>query len=90
MPSIRLPVLLRSYTNGETVIPVRGENVAQAVEDLLTQFPTLRSHLTNKKGELRPFVNLFLNKENIKSLDGVLTPLTEDDQLLLLPSVTGG
>ena len=90
MPSIRLPVLLRSYTNGETVIPVRGENVSQAVEDLLSQYPTLRGHLTNKSGELRPFVNLFLNKENIKFLEGVQTPLAEDDQLFLLPSATGG
>ena len=90
MPTIRLPVRLRSYTNGETIIPVNGENVAQAVEDLLIQYPVLRSHLTNQAGELRPFVNLFLNKENIKSLEGVQTPLTEDDQLLLLPSVTGG
>lgn len=90
MPTIRLPVLLRSYTNGATVIPVRGETVAQAVEDLLLQYPALRSHLTNNAGELRPFVNLYLDKENIKSLEGVQTPLAEDDQLLLLPSVTGG
>jgi len=90
MPTLRLPVLMRSYTNGQTEIPVEGETVAKAVEDLLHQFPLLRSHLVNKSGELRPFINLFLNQENIKNLQGLDTPLSAEDQLLLLPSISGG
>jgi adenylyltransferase/sulfurtransferase len=90
MVTLKIPTPLRSYTNGQTEIGVQGSTVAAAMEDLVTQFPTLRPHLFNGRAELRPFVNLFLNSENIKDLQGLQTPLQEGDRLMLIPSIAGG
>jgi adenylyltransferase/sulfurtransferase len=90
MPTLRIPSALRSYINGQTEVPVSGTTVEQAIQSLMTQFPVLRPHLTNRAGQLRPFVNLFLGQDNIKDLKGLDTPLEPDDILLLVPSVAGG
>jgi molybdopterin converting factor small subunit len=91
MPVLKIPAPLRSYVNGLTEVPVSGATVGAAVESLLEQFPALRPHLTNTRGELRPFVNLFLGENNVKDLpQGLETTLAETDKLLLLPSVAGG
>jgi molybdopterin converting factor small subunit len=90
MPTIRIPTPLRTYTNGQTEVKVQGSTVQAAMEDLVTQFPALRPHLFNGRAELRPFVNLFLNDQNIRDLRGLETPLNDDDRLLLIPSIAGG
>ena len=90
MPVIRIPTPLRSYVNGQSEVPVRGPTVADAVEALLTQYPAMRPHLTNTDGQLRPFVNLFLGEDNVRDLQGLATPLKENDRLLLIPSIAGG
>jgi len=87
---LKIPSPLRSYINGLTEVPVSGTTVEQALQSLLTQFPSLRPHLTNSSGQLRPFVNLFLGEDNIKDLKGLDTRLGPDDILLLVPSVAGG
>jgi molybdopterin converting factor small subunit len=57
---------------------------------MLTQYPAMRPHLTNNDGQLRPFVNLFLGENNVRDLQGLATPLKDDDRLLLIPSIAGG
>jgi molybdopterin converting factor small subunit len=81
---------MRPYVNGEQTVIVKGQNAAEAVESLMTQFPAMRPHLANGRGELRPFVNLFLGENNIRDLQGLDTPLEEGDQLILIPSIAGG
>ena len=90
MITLKIPTPLRTYTNGQTEIGVQGGTVAAAMNDLVTQFPALRPHLFNGKAELRPFVNLFINSENIKDLHGLDTPLEDGDRLMLIPSIAGG
>jgi molybdopterin converting factor small subunit len=90
MPVIRIPTPLRSYVNGQSEIPVHGPTVADAMENLLTQYPAMRPHLTGKDGQLRPFVNLFLGENNVRDLQGLATPLNDNDRLLLIPSIAGG
>lgn len=90
MPVIRIPTPLRSYTAGQAEVSVTGQNVGQAMESLVALHPTLRPHLYNRDGQLRPFVNLFLNEDNIKDLQGLETPLQEGDRLMLIPSIAGG
>ena len=69
---------------------MNGRNVAEAMESLMMQFPALRPHLTNSRGELRPFVNLFIGENNVRELQGLETPLGDDDQLSLIPAIAGG
>jgi adenylyltransferase/sulfurtransferase len=90
MATLKVPTPLRTYTDGLTEITVQGSTVRAAVNDLVAQHPALRPHLFNGQAELRPFVNLFLNDENIKDLKGLETPLEEGDRLMLIPSIAGG
>ena len=75
MATLKIPTPLRSYTNGQAEVAVNGDNVAQAMEHLIEKFPTLKPHLYNGDGNLRPFVNLFVGENNIKDLQGLETPL---------------
>lgn len=90
MPTIRVPTPLRTYTQGEKEIRVQGRTVGELMNNFTERYPELRPHLFNGDGELRAFVNLFLNEENVRDLQGVDTPLQEDDRLMLVPSVAGG
>ncbi len=90
MPSIRIPSPLRSYTDAHPEVQTRGETVYEALQDLVRQYPTLKTHLFNNDGTLRPYVNLFLGEENVMELAGMQTPLKPEDRLLLLPSIAGG
>ena len=90
MPVIKMPSPFRSYTQGLLEVPVQGRTVGEAMRDLVILYPALHRHLFNSQGGLRPFVNLFLGDENIRSLQGMDTPLAESDVLRLVPSVAGG
>jgi molybdopterin converting factor small subunit len=90
MATIRIPTPLRPYTNGQTEIPVRGENVGAALNDLTSNFPNLKQHLYTEAGELRAFVNVFLNDEDIRHVNGAATPVKDGDRLMIVPSIAGG
>ena len=80
----------QSYTQGKREIPVQGKTVAEAMNNLVDQYPALRSHFFDNQGSLRPFVNLFLSGTHISELQGAETLLEEADVLRLVPSVAGG
>jgi molybdopterin converting factor small subunit len=90
MPMIKIPTPLRTYTNGDKEARVPGRTVGEVLDNFTAEYPELRPHLFNGHGELRAFVNLFLNEENIRDLQGIETALQEDDRLMLIPSVAGG
>ena len=90
MTTLKIPSPLRTYTDGEAVVQVKGETVAEAMESLVEQHPDLRQHLFNGKNELRPFVNLYLNSEDIRHLQKLATPIQDEDRLMIVPSIAGG
>ena len=90
MPVLRIPTPLRAYTNGQSEVNVSGANISDALVDLTTQYPALKPHLFNEGGDLRPFVNLFVGENNIKDLQGVDTPITDGQKIMLIPSIAGG
>jgi adenylyltransferase/sulfurtransferase len=90
MPILRIPTPLRSYTDGQVEVSVGGENVAEAMQQLVERYPSLKPHLYDGDGKLRPFVNLFVGENNVKDLQGLATPLQADDRVLLIPSIAGG
>ena len=90
MAQIRIPTPLRPFTGGNAEVKVEGTTVGVALNNLTQQYPDLRQHLYNDKGELRSFVNVFLADENVRALHGSETPLTETAQLRIVPSVAGG
>ena len=90
MTTIRIPTPLRIYADGQSEATVEGATVGEALNDLISQYPALKQHLFNGNAELRPFVNLFLNEENIRHLQGLDTSLEANDRLMLIPSIAGG
>ena len=90
MTTIRIPTPLRPYTGGQTEVPVAGATVGAALGDLTTKYPTLKQHLYTEAGELRAFVNVFLNEEDVRHLRGAETPVTAQDKLMIIPSIAGG
>ena len=90
MTTIRIPTPLRVYADGQSEASVEGATVGEAMNDLIAQYPALQQHLFNGNDELRPFVNLFLNDENIRDLQGLETSIDINDRLMLIPSIAGG
>lgn len=90
MPTIKIPTPLRAYAAGQSEVAVQGGTVAEAISDLLVQFPALRPHLMSEDGRLRAFVNVFLGQNNVRDLDGMNTPLPPDAALRIIPSIAGG
>ncbi len=90
MTILKIPSPLRVYTEGEKQIDINGNNVGRALEELVEKYPSLKSHLFGDDGELRQFVNLFVNNEDVRYLDGKNTVLENEDQLMIIPSIAGG
>jgi len=90
MPTLRIPTPLRTYTSGQSEVNLSGNTVGEIMNDLVIQYPSLRPHLFNGENQLRPFVNLFINEENIREMDGLATLLQEGDRVMLIPSIAGG
>jgi molybdopterin converting factor small subunit len=90
MAQLKIPSPLRAFTNGQAEVAVAGENVEQVMESLIQQHPDLHQHLFNGHGELRPFVNLYINSEDVRHLQKMDTPVNEADRLMIVPSIAGG
>lgn len=89
MTSIKIPTPLRAYTGEQAQVTVTGETVGAALNDLVTQHPELRQHLFNGS-DLRNFVNVFIDDEDIRFMDGLKTEITAEDNLRIIPSIAGG
>ena len=90
MPVLKIPTPLRSYTNGQVEVTLSGGNVSEVMHQLIEKYPTLKPHLYNGDGQLRPFVNLFVGENNISDLQGLETPLENNTRVILIPSIAGG
>jgi cystathionine beta-synthase len=81
---------MRYYVNNQAEVRLRGETVRGLVDDLVLTYPSIRTHILDSSGNLRRYVNLFVNQHNIRDLQGLDTPLREEDRVVLLPSISGG
>jgi len=87
---VYLPTPLRQYADGKEVVEVSASTVGEALQALVQRFSNLRRHLYNDSGQLRHFVNIFVNEEDIRHLQGEHTSLKEGDTLYIIPSIAGG
>ena len=90
MPTIKIPTPLRPYADGESEINLPADTVADLLSAVIDRHPGLEKHLFGDDNQLRPFVNLFLDDENINQLEGMGTPLRDTDTILIIPSIAGG
>ena len=87
---VRVPTVLRRHTEGERVVQADGATVAGVIDSLVSRYPGLKTELLNEDGQLRQFVNLYVNDEDIRYLDRLDTKVKEGDALAILPAVAGG
>ncbi len=90
MINIRIPTPLRPYAGNQSAVEVKGGTVNEIVQELVQTYPDLKPHLFTEHGEMRSFVHLFVNEDDIRDLQGLDTPVKEGDRLMLIPSVAGG
>ncbi|MES4908039.1 MULTISPECIES: MoaD/ThiS family protein [unclassified Streptomyces] len=86
---VRIPTILRTYTDGQKAVEGSGNTIAELFADLETRHTGIQERLVND-GELRRFVNVYLNDEDVRFLDGVATKLSDGDSVTILPAVAGG
>jgi sulfur-carrier protein len=89
MSFIRIPPMLRGDVGGVREVPAEGGNVRELIEDLLARFPALRHQLV-EDDDLAPFVNVYVEGEDVRTLDGLDTPVREGATVILLPAMAGG
>jgi molybdopterin converting factor small subunit len=89
MTVIRIPPTLRTETGGAPRVEAEGENVRELLDDLTARFPALRNQLW-EDGDVAPFVNVYVEGEDVRTLDGLETPVANGQTVILLPAMAGG
>src|SRR5207237_3126864 len=90
MGKVRIPPPLRPMTGGKSEIETQASDIQAMIESLNGQFPGLKSRICDDAGEIRRFVNIYLNEEDIRFMKGKDTPLKDGDQISIVPAIAGG
>ncbi|MFD4575141.1 MoaD/ThiS family protein [Streptomyces sp. NPDC058417] len=86
---VRIPTILRQYTDGQKAVEGSGDTLADLFADLETRHAGIQARIVDD-GQLRRFVNVYLNDEDVRFVDGITTKLTDGDTVTILPAVAGG
>lgn len=87
---VKVPRLLQRLVGGAKVIQAEGKNITQVLENLEQRYPGFKGRLITPEGKIHPFVNLYLNEEDIRFLKELNTEVSDGDVLSILPAVAGG
>jgi molybdopterin synthase sulfur carrier subunit len=87
---VRIPTPLRKLTNNEEIVEVKATTIGDAIVELQTKYPGIRERLVDDKGEVRRFVNVYVNEEDIRFLQNQETPLKDGDEISIIPAIAGG
>jgi adenylyltransferase/sulfurtransferase len=90
MAKVFIPTALRLFTEGSSELILDGENIGKIIEELVSQYSDLKTHLFTNEGKLRSFINIYINEEDIREKDGLNTQVSQTDTILLIPSIAGG
>ena len=90
MPTVRFPAVMKYYVNNQSEFFVSAATVNELINQVIEQYPSIKFHLIDAKGNLRRHFNIFINGTHIRELNGMDTPLKEDDKVILMASAAGG
>ncbi|HEV8488945.1 MAG TPA: ubiquitin-like small modifier protein 1 [Candidatus Limnocylindrales bacterium] len=90
MSTVKIPTVLRPQVGGNKEVELAGATVREVVGALTEQYPSLKSQLLTAEGELNRFVNVYVNGQDVRYLDGLATAVAERDEVRLLPAMAGG
>jgi molybdopterin synthase sulfur carrier subunit len=90
MSTVFIPSSLRRYTAGQSKVQVNGATINEVIEDLERQYPGVKSRLCDESGQIKRYVNVFVNDEEIRTLQGGDTSLSDKDEVSIVPAMAGG
>jgi len=88
--NVRIPTPLRKLTKDKDMVQAAGATIQDIIESLEQQYPGLKERLCDERGELRRFVNVYLNDEDIRFAQGKSTPVKDGDEISVIPAIAGG
>ena len=87
---VRIPTPLRRLTNGQDKVDVEGDSLGGVIDAMNEQYPGIRERICDDEGQLRNFVNVYVNGEDVRFLQGMETPMSAGDEVSVVPAVAGG
>ncbi len=90
MPNVKIPPVLRAQTGGEPMVEVEGDDVDAVLRGLAERHPDVSKQLFDDGGDLNRYVNVYLNDEDVRLLDGLSTSVSDADTVVILPAMAGG
>ena len=90
MPTVRFPAVMKYYVDNQTEFFVPAATVKEVLDQVIEQYPSIKFHLVDANGNLRKHFNVFINGIHIRDLNGMDTPLKEEDKVILMASAAGG
>jgi molybdopterin synthase sulfur carrier subunit len=88
--TIEIPTAFRRFTAGAPKVDCSASTIAEALNELTTRFPELSRHVRDDQGQIRQFLNVYLNEEDIRFLGGESCSLRDGDRVLIVPAIAGG
>jgi molybdopterin synthase sulfur carrier subunit len=88
--AVRIPTILRTYTDGEKQVEASGASLGSLMDDLDTRYPGIKGRLVTDDGALHRFVNVYVNDEDVRFTGALDTGLSDGDEVTILPAVAGG
>ena len=88
--TVRIPTPLQRLTNGQGEVPCHGSTVTELLDDLEKRHPGVKERICDEQGKLRRFVNIFVNEEDIRFLQGDQTAIKDGDEVSIIPAIAGG
>ena len=88
--SVRIPTILRTYTDGESEVSAEGATLAEVLDDLDSHYAGIRGRILDDQGALRRFVNVYVGNDDVRFLDNLETPTPDGTQISVIPAVAGG
>jgi molybdopterin synthase sulfur carrier subunit len=87
---VRIPTPLQKFTKNQSEVQAEGTTIQEVLDHLDASFPGIRERLCDDRGAVRRFINLYLNDEDIRFMDGEKTPLQDGDEVAIIPAIAGG
>lgn len=88
--NVRIPTILRSYTGGSAEVSAEGRDLREVIASLDVQFPGVAGRVIDDAGQLRRFVNVYVNDDDVRFLDGLETQIGDGASISIIPAVAGG
>ena len=88
--SVRIPTILRTYTNGDSEVSADGATLSEVLDDLDASYPGIKGRILDEQGAIRRFVNVYVGNDDVRFLDALDTKTPEGAQLSVIPAVAGG